>query len=106
LGEGGGVCFFPHENDVFLCFGKVWEYRVSDPGILKSIGVSVSVTGVEVSEDRVSDTEKSIGSPSLQIDMKSVFFLPVLQSQKPDIVRFRRIRSTYYILSFFNHPAL
>jgi hypothetical protein len=41
------------------------EYRVSDPGILKSIGVSVSDTGVEVSEDRGSDTEKSIGCPSL-----------------------------------------
>jgi hypothetical protein len=45
---------------------EVSEYRVSDPGILKSLGVSVSDTGVEVSEDRVSDTEKSIGFPSLQ----------------------------------------
>jgi hypothetical protein len=51
--------------DVFLCFCKVSEYRVSDPGILKSIGVSVSNTGVEVSEDGVSDTEKSIGCPAL-----------------------------------------
>jgi hypothetical protein len=53
-----------------LCFCKVSEvseYRVSDPGILKSIGVSVSDTGVELSEDRVSDTEKSIGCPSLAV---------------------------------------
>jgi hypothetical protein len=64
------TCFFPH--DVFLCFCKVSEYRVpvSDPGILKSIGVPVSDTGVEVSEDRVSDTEKSIGCPSLLITVK------------------------------------
>jgi hypothetical protein len=45
----------------------VLEYRVSDPGILKSIGVLVSDTGIEVSEDRVSDTENSIGCPSLHI---------------------------------------
>jgi hypothetical protein len=39
------------------------------PGLLKSIGVSVSDTGVEVpvSEDRVSDTEKSIECPALII---------------------------------------
>jgi hypothetical protein len=36
-----------------------------DPGILKSIEVSVSNTGVEVSEDRISDTEKNIGCPAL-----------------------------------------
>jgi hypothetical protein len=64
INRGVGGCFFPHENDVFLCFCKVSEvseYRVSNPGILKSIGVSVSDTGVEVLEDQVSDTEKSIG---------------------------------------------
>jgi hypothetical protein len=45
---------FPHENDVFLYSGKVSEvseYRVSDPGMLKSIGVLVSDTSAEVSED-------------------------------------------------------
>jgi hypothetical protein len=50
-----------------LCFYKVSEYRVSDPRILKSIRVLVSDTGVEVSEDQVSDTEKSIGCPALII---------------------------------------
>jgi hypothetical protein len=53
----------------FLCFwqvSEVSEHRVSDPGILKSIGVSVSNTGAEVSEDRVSDSEKSIGCPALE----------------------------------------
>jgi hypothetical protein len=46
-------------------FYKVSEYRVLYPQILKSIRVSVSDTSVEVSEDQVSDTEKSIGCPAL-----------------------------------------
>jgi hypothetical protein len=41
---------------------------------LKSIGGSVSDTGVEVSEDQVSDTEKSIGCPAL---VKSDFINPI-----------------------------
>jgi hypothetical protein len=56
LGEVG-FAFFLMKITFFLCFCKVSEYRVSDPGILKSIRVSVSDTGVEVSEDQVSDTE-------------------------------------------------
>jgi hypothetical protein len=43
------------------------EYRVSDYKILKSIGVSISNTGIEVSEYRISNTEKSIGCPALLI---------------------------------------
>jgi hypothetical protein len=72
---GGGFAFFLMKMTFFLYFCKVLEiseYRVLDPGILKSIGVSVLNTGVEVSEDQVLDTEKSIGCPSLQILLKSL----------------------------------
>jgi hypothetical protein len=54
--------------DTYRIQKKVSKYRtskVSEDQI--SIGVSVSDTGVEVLEDRVSDTEKSIGCPSLII---------------------------------------
>jgi hypothetical protein len=43
----------------------VIEYRVSDYKFQKSIGVSISNTGPEVSEYRISNTEKSIGCPAL-----------------------------------------
>jgi hypothetical protein len=43
------------------------EYRVSDYKIQKSIGVSISNTGIEVSDYRMSNTEKSIGCPALAI---------------------------------------
>jgi hypothetical protein len=74
----GGFAFFLMKMTFFLCFCKVSEvseYRVSDPGILKSIGVSVSNTGVEVSEDRVSDTEKSIGCQALRKSVRNSQFV-------------------------------
>jgi hypothetical protein len=45
----------------------VIEYRVSDYKFQKSIGVSISNTDTEVSEYRISNTEKSIGCPALVI---------------------------------------
>jgi hypothetical protein len=41
------------------------EYHVSDYKILKSIGVLISNTGIEVSEYRISNTKKSIECPAL-----------------------------------------
>jgi hypothetical protein len=43
------------------------EYRVSDYKFQKSIGVSISNTGIEVSEYRISNKGKSIGCPALDI---------------------------------------
>jgi hypothetical protein len=43
------------------------EYRLSDCEIQKSIGVSISNTGIEVSEYRISKRGKSIGCPVLPI---------------------------------------
>jgi hypothetical protein len=40
---------------------------------LKSIGVSISNTGLEVSEYRISNTEKSIGCPALHITYTKFF---------------------------------
>jgi hypothetical protein len=41
------------------------EYRVSDYKFQKSIGVSISNTGIEVSEYQISNKKKSIGCPAL-----------------------------------------
>jgi hypothetical protein len=43
------------------------EYRVSDYKILKSTGVSISNIGIEVSEYRISNTEKKFRVPSSEI---------------------------------------
>jgi hypothetical protein len=48
------------------------EYRVSNCKIMKCIGVSISNTGIEVSEKRISNREKSIVCPAL--DLSNVFF--------------------------------
>jgi hypothetical protein len=42
------------------------EYRVSDYKFQRSIGVSILNTGTEVSEYRISNTEKSIECPALE----------------------------------------
>jgi hypothetical protein len=47
------------------------EYRVSDRKILESIGISISNTGTEVSEYRISNTEKSIGCPALVLTINN-----------------------------------
>jgi hypothetical protein len=41
------------------------EYRVSDYKFRKSIGISKSNTGIEVSEYRISNREESIECPAL-----------------------------------------
>jgi hypothetical protein len=58
-----GVSFQPYSTVVEESIDI--EYRVSDYKIFKSIGVSISNTGIEVSEYRISNTEKSIGCPAL-----------------------------------------
>jgi hypothetical protein len=58
-----GVSFRPYSTVVEESIDI--DYRVSDYKILKSIGVSISNTGIEVSEYRISNTEKSIGCPAL-----------------------------------------
>jgi hypothetical protein len=51
------------------------EYRVSDNKFQKSIGVSLSNTSIEVSEYRISNTEKSIECPALVLELRYRYFL-------------------------------
>jgi hypothetical protein len=60
-----GVSFQPYSTVVEESIDI--DYRVSDYKILKSIGVLISNTCIEVSEYRISNTEKSIGCPALTI---------------------------------------